>query len=180
MKTPPTRTGITRIRERPEAEGVCAIQDCTKPHRARGYCGSHYQRLRRSGAFNTQLCSVRGCARGVEANEFCRMHYRRWLRSGNTDEPDPSRTNVNIRDVISYVSAHKRVYRTKGAARDQLCATCGAQATNWAYMNSDPDEQFAPNEGHYSLKIEHYAPLCTDCHTRADRARRHAEVLDSS
>jgi hypothetical protein len=61
----------------------------------------------------------------------------------------------------------------RGAAADYLCEHCGVAAAQWAYDHKDSDERTGDVGGGrfyaYSVKIEHYIPLCLSCHWRFDR-----------
>jgi hypothetical protein len=71
-----------------------------------------------------------------------------------------------------YIQAHVRVKSARGAAREHKCIQCGARAAHWAYDHGDPGERTDPDEGPYSLKSEHYRPMCVRCHKRFDMAWR--------
>lgn len=50
---------------------------------------------------------------------------------------------------------------------------CPAVAEEWSYDHGDPDELAGLDHGRelpYSLKIQHYQPLCTPCHRRFDNS----------
>lgn len=74
----------------------------------------------------------------------------------------------------SYRSAHHRVGRVRGPASEHLCP-CGTQATDWAYMHTDPDQiEGVTGRGNstrawFSVKPEHYEPRCRSCHTKMDK-----------
>lgn len=62
----------------------CSVENCTRPHTARGYCQTHYVQLKRRGAFGhlkvqvkgRTVCSVDGCLSPHSAKGFCELHYR--------------------------------------------------------------------------------------------------------
>lgn len=59
-----------------------------------------------------------------------------------------------------YSANHHRVYRERGAARDNRCSTdCGKQATQWAHLH-DTDSADPAN----------YTPMCRSCHAKYDGA----------
>ena len=62
----------------------CKIDECNRPHYARGLCSLHYQRWFNHGdplyAKPLRKCKVEGCIRPVEARGLCNTHYRRWYR----------------------------------------------------------------------------------------------------
>lgn len=74
----------------------------------------------------------------------------------------------------SYKALHKRLARSQGPAADHLCYQCGEQAREWAYDGTDPDEVAGPagdakgTVAAYSLRLDHYIPLCWSCHRRRD------------
>ena len=75
----------------------------------------------------------------------------------------------------SYRSAHRKVYRAKGRARDYACVECGGGATDWSYDGLDPDEMHGSNNvgtapRAYSMDPNHYQPRCRRCHLQKDRA----------
>lgn len=75
----------------------------------------------------------------------------------------------------NYYSTHKHVRRVRGPASEHACR-CGSAAEQWAYDHADPDE--AQGAHPYSLKPEHYRPLCSPCHVKEDGARaRRARTL---
>ena len=56
--------------------------------------------------------------------------------------------------------------RVRGKASQYNCAGCGGPAKQWAYDHADPDEK--NGEHAFSLKPEHYDPLCLSCHSKRD------------
>ena len=71
---------------------LCSIPDCGKPVRARGYCESHYRKLKRSGDPNgvrapyqksPEVCTVDGCNRKPLGKGLCHNHYRRMSLYGD-------------------------------------------------------------------------------------------------
>jgi hypothetical protein len=65
--------------------GDCTVTGCARPHKARGFCQTHYMRIRRQGDAATSLinrvhpptCSVVGCERPYVARGLCGMHWQR-------------------------------------------------------------------------------------------------------
>lgn len=121
-------------------------------------------------------CSVDGCARLHYGKGFCRLHYDRVRARGTTDlvttrRPRPDMAGANNRgwrgDAVSTDGAHRRVRKARGPASDYPCVECGGPAKEWAYDHLDPDERHHPH-GPFSLKIEHYQPMCVRCHRHFD------------
>ena len=88
---------------------------------------------------------------------------RRGMHVGVIDPLDPS-----------YKAVHTRLRKARGPAKDHVCP-CGAQAFDWAYDHTDPEERHRlvkiagrEYEMTYSQKLEHYRPLCRKCHRRLD------------
>jgi hypothetical protein len=70
----------------------CSVTGCTGLHEARGYCGMHYERLRKHGSIDTVLpsghprgrvCSIDGCAEEHSAHGYCHGHARRFRLHGD-------------------------------------------------------------------------------------------------
>jgi hypothetical protein len=117
----------------------------------------------------TRTCSVDGCEDAHHSLSFCIKHYARFIRYG-----DPLITHNNRYDDVQYHGAHIRVRAAKGNIAQYLCQHCGCQAENWAYDGKDPEELIGPARRggpllKYSLKVQHYMPLCTKCHRVYDR-----------
>lgn len=83
----------------------------------------------------------------------------------------PVNGRASRRAVVTYLSAHERVYRAHGKATGYICS-CGIPAQQWAYDHADPDERNAAGRGPYSLDPSHYAALCKPCHRKMDSKRR--------
>lgn len=72
---------------------LCSIDGCDLPHKARGWCSTHWARWRRHGNPHTVLadvprrpksdrkCGKRGCDDDHYARGMCAKHYRRWQRA---------------------------------------------------------------------------------------------------
>lgn len=73
---------------------------------------------------------------------------------------------------LTYSGAHMRVRSQRGSARKHICP-CGAQAKQWAYDHSDPNEMHS-ELGAYSADPGRYSPMCVSCHKKADLARKRA------
>lgn len=63
------------------------MKDCEKPVKSSGYCGAHYQRMRRHGSAAINLkgepvqgvCSVKECESAAYCKSLCHGHYKRML-----------------------------------------------------------------------------------------------------
>lgn len=71
------------------AQRLCAFSGCRNAGRARGYCGTHYARLKRQGAFlhsaaePQALCAAAGCDGAAFTRGYCSKHYQRWRNNGD-------------------------------------------------------------------------------------------------
>ena len=82
--------------------GACVVGGCSRPHRKRGLCVSHWQRWRASGTpdlaeFTATAaagwyghlplgsCVIDGCNYGRTAREMCHRHARQWYGAGRPE-----------------------------------------------------------------------------------------------
>lgn len=84
------------------------MEGCGRPHKARGYCQTHYMQFKRGiapvGPIRSRVrekppeCVEDGCAEPVKAQGLCQMHYQRLLRHGHVNRTDrkKSRTSCAI------------------------------------------------------------------------------------
>lgn len=67
---------------------ICTVPGCDRPHKAKGLCSTHHQRLRKTGSlelvgkksiarWGNTPCSITGCKNTVKAKGLCNMHYLR-------------------------------------------------------------------------------------------------------
>ena len=73
---------------------ACTMEGCGRPHKARGYCQTHYTQFKRGvtpvGPIKVRVsvkpeeCSEDGCPSPVKAKGLCKAHYQRLLRHGHT------------------------------------------------------------------------------------------------
>jgi len=84
------------------AEKLCAAEGCGRPRVARGWCHTHYARVRRTGEPGgpitgtggrprkpRAICSIDGCDRVHSAHGYCKQHGRRIETCGTTEKPPP-------------------------------------------------------------------------------------------
>ena len=89
---------------------TCNIEGCGKTARARGWCGTHYQRWKRLGTplpdtprLRERGCSVEGCeSTGRIIRGWCLMHYRRATRNGDphVSRFDQSRSTLSLEETF--------------------------------------------------------------------------------
>jgi hypothetical protein len=73
----------------------CAVDDCRRQSKARGWCTTHYARWKRLGdplaggppvpkpLRGSAQCSIDGCDKVSVARTYCRAHYSKWSRYGD-------------------------------------------------------------------------------------------------
>lgn len=69
---------------------ICQVHDCTNKHQAKGYCSSHYSRVRRHGhtesirgSKSPKLCFLHDCDSRARALSLCQRHYAQIKRYGH-------------------------------------------------------------------------------------------------
>ena len=77
---------------------TCTFADCSRPHKARGLCQTHYMQFKRGitpvAVIKTRVsvkppeCAEDGCDAPVKAKGLCKAHYQRLLRHGHTNYRD--------------------------------------------------------------------------------------------
>ncbi len=77
--TPAAKSPRASDGTREETATTCSFPGCTSPHHARGYCKSHYSRVRRRGKSKTGKgragqCEIAGCSRLSVRNKRCASH----------------------------------------------------------------------------------------------------------
>ncbi len=66
----------------PFARAACSVPGCDAPHHAKGYCKSHYSRLRRRGhvretrVSQADVCEIAGCSNPIVRNRRCGEHLQ--------------------------------------------------------------------------------------------------------
>lgn len=81
-----------------EATRICSVDDCDRPSKSRGWCGTHYERWRRTGSADdpisrpTATCSIDACTDPVLSRGWCSKHYRRWKTHGTAQHEPPAAT----------------------------------------------------------------------------------------
>lgn len=164
-------------------DATCAVADCDRPVRARGFCHAHYARFLRTGKVpetavrryeHAATCELDDCDRPRHGLGFCHLHYKRQVQFGDVTREKQMPAGEDHWNwsgaAITYQGLHKRIYRAHGPASKQACAHCPGQAEQWAYDQQDPDERI---EGklRYSVDPAHYIPLCVPCHVSFDRSK---------
>ena len=68
----------------------CSVNECDNLHIAKGYCQTHYLRMKKHGTTEKHIrrCSVEGCDRKHSSKGYCAKHYRRNVQHGTTVAAD--------------------------------------------------------------------------------------------
>lgn len=89
-------------------ELICAINDCEKPARKRGWCYAHYSRWQRHGdpaffeprkprTIGVESCAIDGCDGKMFGRGWCAAHWTRWKRYGDPFEQQRIRGDLLAR-----------------------------------------------------------------------------------
>lgn len=70
---------------------ICSVIGCERLAKARGWCGTHYERWRKTGDLTCgkrkypvdAVCAVDGCEKPRKGREWCATHYARWQSNGD-------------------------------------------------------------------------------------------------
>jgi hypothetical protein len=96
---------------------TCTMAGCDRPHKARGYCQTHYMQLRRGAPVTPKIrtrvsvkppeCSEETCCEPVKAKGLCQMHYQRLLRHGHVKRRDRAKpfANCSLAECTNHVYA---------------------------------------------------------------------------
>lgn len=89
------------------SDRTCAVEGCQRPYRCSGYCGLHYDRMRKTGTTDLptpvqRICQVPGCGRKHNCQGYCAAHYARLINWGSArpDIPIKVMPTVDERDDI--------------------------------------------------------------------------------
>ena len=169
---------------------LCSVDGCDRPVKvlAHSLCAKHYHRLCRNGhplAMHRRecrgICVIDGCDQlDTGPHGLCSKHEARLRRYG---DPNSVRDRQFKRgaanhlwrgDNITYRTAHDRIQRAKGPARQYDCVDCQrAPAADWSYNHRDPNEKVDPKTGaSYSANPDFYDPRCRTCHIAFDAKRK--------
>lgn len=156
----------------------CRIEGCQELVRSRDLCERHYQHWWRYGFPTTlpprptvEICQVEGCDGKPRSRtaEWCEMHYMRHRRSGGFERVD---TRL---ETPGYRSAHQRIAKDRGKARDHGCVDCGERAAHWSFAWRDVSsdlwlwELFNGTMLAYTGDSYDYEARCHKCARRYDR-----------
>lgn len=112
------------------------------------------------------------------------MHWSRWRQNGDplvvrprtATLPGAANAKWLADEDVSYRVVHDRLRAALGPAANCACSLCSQPARQWSYDHADPNERVQVYRGKrmpFSLKQQHYRPLCLRCHWRLDHVARH-------
>jgi len=170
----------------------CQVDGCTRPHKARGLCQTHYaQRLRGANLSPIRSrvrekppeCVEEGCVEPVKSKGLCKTHYQRLLRHGHTryrDRKKPAKQcKIDGCDNVLYAKnlCHQHYIKQLkwqaygvDAARYQemlreqggVCAICGQREKATGHA-SGKIKDLAVDHDHVTGAVR--ALLCSACNT---------------
>lgn len=67
---------------------TCTVEDCARPHDAKGYCKVHYMRVKSTGSTDLirrepLTCATADCDRPVQGRGLCTKHYAEFFKNSN-------------------------------------------------------------------------------------------------
>lgn len=135
---------------------ICTMAGCDRPHKARGYCQTHYMQFKRGitpvGPIKVRVrdkppeCVEDGCSEPVKAKGLCKAHYQRLLRHGHTRYCD--RKKVAEPCAIDACDSH--------AYAKGLCHAHYLKQRKWASAGVDA--------ARYQEMLREQGGVCAICH----------------
>ena len=114
-------------RQEGSTKRLCSVEDCTRPHQARGYCKAHWRHWRKGKtpqplrpARAQDHCDYPGCPRPHLAKGWCRPHYDQQWRGEELQDIRPRRKPPNevfFDDDGAYIPLYANGGHEKARAR---------------------------------------------------------------
>lgn len=129
---------------------------------------------------NTELCENCG-ERPITyraARRCARCYKAEWFRKNY--QPHPKTPAPERRDPIRYGTAHEKLRKHRGPARNYVCVGCGQGAQEWSYDGGSEWEQSETVQRittggvkttsllTWSADMNAYSPRCRACHRDYD------------
>ena len=187
---------------------TCTMPDCGRPHKARGYCQTHYMQFKRGAtpvgpiksrvSVKPEECIEDGCHEAVKAKGLCRTHYQRLLRHGHTKYRDrktpPKNCMIEACDSHVYAKslchAHyvkQRKWKAAGIDADRYQEMLKAQGGVCAICACPEKHRDGLSGKPKDLAVDHdhatgivRALLCSACNTALGLFNDSPELLDKA
>lgn len=186
---------------------VCTVEGCSRGHKARGYCQTHYMMFKRGSGIKAikprernkpDKCSEDGCNEPVKAKRLCKAHYQRLLRHGHTKYKDrkkePKPCLIPVCNNVLYAKglchshyAKQRVWKEFGITpfdywrmyekQDGKCKICHQPETS-VHAFSGKTKDLAIDHCHRTNKVR--GLLCSGCNTAIGLLRENVQTLRSA
>lgn len=158
---------------------TCTLEGCDNPHKARGYCQTHYAQLKRGMTprivpkrmmEQPETCQAdEGCDRAAKTKGLCETHYARLLRHGythyrNRTRPHKTCTVAGCENILSangMCNAHysrSRWWKDYGVDAHDFAAMSAAQGDVCALCKKSETIVDGASRRVKSLALDH-------CHT---------------
>lgn len=134
-----------------KAEGQCIVDGCENTKRALGYCGPHYQLLRKYGRtdrIRTKnkgfICEFDGCEKPAVKRGFCDIHRKRLLRA------DPETKVQRKYGSLWHDRKSKGILCKEWIDYDTFCAGIGERPSlSHSLMRKDEKQLYGPDNFHW-------------------------------
>lgn len=187
---------------------TCTVDGCTRAHKSRGYCQTHYTQWRRGVPIAAEIksrqrqkpecCTESGCSEPVKAKGLCKMHYARLLRHGFTRRTERTKplktcTVVGCSDhfyASGFCNRHYmrfRKARSFGLSMDDVAAMLTVQNGACAICGNQESSRDGASGKLRELNLDHChtsgrprALLCNRCNRGLGYFRDSTDVLRSA
>lgn len=161
---------------------TCTIDDCNRPHDARGMCALHYRRWSKKGnpraapiLNDTGICVVADCGKKSRSprSTYCEMHYCRLYNHGSLDGGlrnaargvhETSEGYLATKDLThpaagkgGHIYLHRKIFYDLHGAGPHRCHWCSKWVT-WAKLKVDHKDENRKNNA-----PENLLPSCHAC-----------------
>lgn len=183
----------------------CTVEGCGRPHKARGYCQTHYMQFKRGAPVVAEIktrthgraptCTIEGCGKPEQALGLCAMHYMRVQRHGSTEFRDRSKSlkpckfpgcdrPLLMNGLCMRHSMRERKWKAFGVNTDRYVEMCESQ--NWVCAICEEPEtsrngasgvvrELAVDHCHENGHVR--ALLCSACNTALGLFKDRADLL---